>query len=451
MVATSLGELCNRVNGNEEPWYFKVCMDEGECLNEFQQKLVGTIIRTCERPFLPIVSYVHYPETLEETLIENLTQQRADRRIVDLDEVSDSSFRTLAEGVAKTRVESVLGQPTHFDTKRLFGVLDLDGLLRDILRDSVNPKARALLEAAEGRATEAREAHPGPLGIEVPREDSDAPPIIETYIDEKLPGVPNPDDTEEETWERRRRYSANYRKRIVAAYLSICNELNVSPRYASAEMILQISDKCMRDFLLQVDSIFTAQGRDLATFLRGGIPAKHQSPALVKASRKKIDNLKSRVVITPDEIRQVVHGLARLTAALQSRSTDYQHLRVPERGVFLLPIENEAGEDPSMIDLIKDAAQAGFLRILKEHGRRSIRFRVHASLAPAYEFSYRGAYYPVNLTPDDLRSLIGTADDDSLDGCVRSIERRISSHSHDRKAVNMSEDLPLFRRLESHD
>jgi hypothetical protein len=362
MIATHLGKLCNRHNGNQEPWYFKVCMDEGECLNEFQQKLVGSIVRTCERPFLPIVSYVHYyPETLEETLIENLTQQRADRRIVELDQVSDSSFRTLAEGVARTRVESVLGRPDHFETKRIFGVLDLDGLLRDILRESVNPRAKALLEAADRRAKEAREAHGAPSGIAAPHDDSDVPRIIETYIDQRLPGAPPPEDAEEETWERRRRYSANYRKRIVAAYLSICNEFNVSPRYASAEMILQISDKCIRDFLLQVDSIFTARGCDLEMFLRGGIPAKDQSPALVTASRKKLNNLKSRVVIAPDEIRQVVHGLAKLTAVLQSRSTDYRHLRIPERGIFSLPIEIEATEDLSMVDLIKDAAQAGFL------------------------------------------------------------------------------------------
>ncbi len=152
MIAAHLVELCNLHNDGREPWYFKVCMDEGECLNEFQQRLVGTIIRTCERPFLPVVSYVHYPDTLEETLIENLSQQRADRRIVELDDISDSSFKALAEGVARARVESVLGRTANFEMKQIFGVLDLDGLLRDILRESVNPEAKALLEAAEKRA-----------------------------------------------------------------------------------------------------------------------------------------------------------------------------------------------------------------------------------------------------------------------------------------------------------
>ena len=213
-------------------------------------------------------------------------------------------------------------------------------------------------------------------------------------------------------------------------------------------MLLQTSDKCIRDFLLQVDAIYTQRGPDLGAFLRGSIPVKDQNAGLVEASRRKFDNLKSRVVIAPDQVRQVVHGLAKLTEALQSRGADLQHLSVPERGVFVLSFESESAENPTMADLIKDAAQAGFLRILREQGHRSIKFRVHSSLAPAYGFSYRGAYYGVTLTEDDLKALIATAEESELNNWVAALEKRFSLHSTDRRP-HKAKDMPLFDKPDS--
>lgn len=77
-VAGKLAELCDAGETLNKGWHFKVCMDEGESLTRTQQLLLGTIIRTCSFPFLPIASFVDVPASEDKTLFPSLTLQRAD-------------------------------------------------------------------------------------------------------------------------------------------------------------------------------------------------------------------------------------------------------------------------------------------------------------------------------------------------------------------------------------
>jgi hypothetical protein len=72
-------------------------------------------------------------------------------------------------------------------------------------------------------------------------------------------------------------------------------------------------------------------------------------------------------------------------------------------------------------------------------------FRVHASLAPAYGFSYRGAYYEVGIDLDELKSLQNAGNLDSLRRAAQAIISRIEKQPEsDSPSTGTEPPLPLF-------
>jgi hypothetical protein len=100
-----------------------------------------------------------------------------------------------------------------------------------------------------------------------------------------------------------------------------------------------------------------------------------------------------------------VDGLGELTAELQSRCKSTTALKSSERGVFTLALSSVPNEAHQLIRLIAEVAEAGYIKILTYE--KSLEFRMHCSLAARYGFSYRGAYYKVNLQYRDLIDIIG--------------------------------------------
>src|SRR5690606_34128304 len=130
-------------------WLFKVCMDEGECLDDFQQIVLNTMLRLSKAPLFFVVSFVSYPKDATSTLIANLTLQQADRELIPLDDMTEREFRELVEGVASVRVQHQLSQEAaRFDVYKTLGPLDLNGQLLSILRGSVSAMAKSLLVEA---------------------------------------------------------------------------------------------------------------------------------------------------------------------------------------------------------------------------------------------------------------------------------------------------------------
>ena len=54
-----------------------------------------------------------------------------------------------------------------------------------------------------------------------------------------------------------------------------------------------------------------------------------------------------------------------------------------------------------------------------------INFRVHTSLAPAFGFSYRGAYYPVTVQALDVLAFADASDDQMIGRCATSLFERL--------------------------
>ncbi len=190
---------------------------------------------------------------------------------------------------------------------------------------------------------------------------------------------------------------------MVAAYLCICQEVKHEAKYASAEMVIQMSDNCIRDYLDQMHEIFVVSELPLAEFIEKRIPSNLQDVALKQASKKKREYVPASGVAAPLETLRLVEALGQLTTRIQTSLHDNRALRSSERGIFVLRVGPEGSGDP-VAKLITQASEAGFLRVL-EQGTSQWKFRVHTSLAAAFGFSYRGAYYDTPIRATDLVAL----------------------------------------------
>lgn len=421
-VAKMLTSRLRAVDGSSDhsKWSIRVCMDEGEVLTLRQQRVLNSMIRLTEWPLFYLIAYVSRPHDATTTYLPNQTLQKADRQILVRDEMSDRDFRTLAEGVVNVRLRSYGSPKQTLKTNKLLGPLDLNGLLVRILGQSEDPESRRLLEAARAAA----------IGDEGP------PPIFETYLQWRRPELSR--DTDGSSFQRRRQSSAGVRKQMVAAYLSICREAGSRPMYASSDMVFQIADKCVRDYLWEMDALFTDEGKGLHDFLASSIDAARQNHSLQGAAREKIALLKERVISAAAEANQFVDGLAQITAIIQSTGRNFEQLRTPERGIFSYRRDPSVGRvADEHLYMIRDAAEAGFLRIVEDDESAEIRFRVHASLAPYYGFSYRGAYYSAAVLADEdiyaLRSASTTA---AMASAVNSIVTRVTGRRPSKRPAN---------------
>ena len=436
-VAHRMASLCDtaRSADNEQKWHFKVCMDEGECLSGFQQKVMNTFVRLAEWPLFPIVSYVGRPDDISTTLVSGLSHQKADRQLIVLDEMDRSEFLELAEGVASVRCKEALNdQGVSFIARQVLGTLSINGLLQHLIARSEGKAGKNLIESATSFAAES------PVRM---KSKAGELPIYQAYLAEQLHLATTEAGSRAE---ERRQESEQYRKKMVAAYLSICRLLKVRRiPFASAEMVIQTSDNCVRDFLSQLDHLFRESGLDLRSFLNAELSWEIQANAIRAASYEKRDSIPESGVLAPVETGRLIKGLATITAAIQVASDDGRHLRSTERGLFrLAATEGRAGDVENALTLIRDAADAGFLRLYKQ-GDDIKHFRVHASLAPAYGFSYRGAYYEVRIDLVDFKSVQSAKTPDDLRRITNLIVGKIEKQQEGETKPSADEPaLPLF-------
>jgi hypothetical protein len=394
VAGAALAGFCEASSQNDRNWHFKVCLDETECFSPFQQRALNTSVRLVETPVSFVVSYVRLVD-VTSTCIKSLSLQDADREVVPLDGMTDPEFTDLAEGVASIRLRRLCPTSPEFTTRAVFGDLDINELLYGILNTSTNPEAKRLLRAAEElRAT--------PFFSETREPSSISPPIYEAYILDRLAlKPPSPDSAQ---WERRRQNSAEIRKRMVAAYLCICKELKTQVKYAGAKMILQMSDCCIRDYLSMLDSVFQSLDVPVCEFAGRRVSANEQDNAIRAVSRRKNETIPKSEVGSPVETLRLIDSLGQLTSRLQTATRDMKGLKSPERGLFLLAGDDSIVRTSDAMRLISEAADAGFLKMLVAEDR-TVKFRIHGSLAAAYGLSYRGAYYENVLKQSDLEPL----------------------------------------------
>jgi hypothetical protein len=155
--------------------------------------------------------------------------------------------------------------------------------------------------------------------------------------------------------------------------------------------------------------IFIKAGLDVAAFTVTQVAPEIQDAALKTASKKKKEHIPSSGVGSPAETLRIVDALGQLTARLQTTLLENRGLRSSERGLFVLNTNTGESVLEVVRRLLKEATEAGFLRIVNE-GLDQWQFRVHCSLAAAYGFSYRGAYYSTRIRLPELVAFYQEAD-----------------------------------------
>jgi energy-coupling factor transporter ATP-binding protein EcfA2 len=429
-VSPVLVRLCDEFAKEDvsQGWSFRLCLDEAEALSERQQLSLNSIVRLSEWPTFPVAAYVAPPSDDRRTLLPNLGIQRADLEYVVRDEVSDKEFEALVDGIARLRLQRGLSEAgqdepkaSGYGVRRQLGSLRINRLLERILSRSESQFASDLLNRARQGMEDVESAAPSSdetAGID--------PPIYETYLIDRLQ-LSTPDSPKQ----RRRFSSEELRKKMVAAYLSICSEVGARPEYAFADMALQTCDKCIRDFLWEMDAIFERADMSLQRFAEArGVGIDIQSSALRAASESKLARLPKLIEAAPSEAQALVEGLGELTATIQGSDPDDRHLASTERGRFVVQLDSGNQVGRALAEIIEDAAEWGFLKMLEVADSRW-EFRVHTSLAPLYGFSYRGAYYPYSLMEHEIEQLARAADARERKDVVSRIVSRVAGPPKD--------------------
>jgi len=436
IMASRLLPFCQRYGKPIADWQFKICLDESECLSPLQQRVLNTAVRLSRYPVTFVISYVRLMDDMSGTLLPSMSLSHADKETIQLDTFSDAEFSDFSSGVAAVRIERQLERRSiRFNVRNILGALDINELLFEILKTAESRKAKDLLQAAYELA---RTEFYKDIQAESTRK-SKYPPIYQAYlIARRQVEIPGANSAK---WERRSKDSVEIRKRMVAAYLCICKEFKHEVRYASADMLEQMSDGCIRDYLLQMNEVFIQTKRSLRQFLERKVSFTEQNVALKRASEKKRDFLPRSGVGAPRETELLIDGLAQLTEHIQTSGadragaipSDIRALASTERGVFVLDVlprlpENLQGSTPGQVEafqIISEAADTGFLRIV-ERSESKWRFRVHCSLAAAYGFSYRGAYYNTQIGTSDVVALFGEVEPQRRARLIQTLGARLA-------------------------
>ena len=439
-VSKMLGE--SAVTSDEDSWHFKCCFDEAECLDKRQRIALNTIIRTSNSPLSYVVSFVGQPNDLSLTQHENLTVQKADRNLLHLDALSRPQFERLCDGVANIRISAGLSKQdlpdlqNAFSTSSVLGKLNLNQIIAELVKTSEGQAAKDLTKLATDFEDSAwiNNRNPG-----------EALPYVESYLSDRLNLSP---PTSKLPSDKREQASREFRKKFVASYLSICSELGTKKiPYAFANMVFGLSDNCIRDYLSNMYHIFELAKLEVHEFSTTTIGWEVQSSALHEASREKLESIGTgEDVSNPERVRRLTIALGELTGLVQKGKSNVTHLKSPERGIFhfgeaLLSESGSNSSDRELHQIFRDASEAGFFRI-KRDGENILGFRVHASLAPSFGFSYRSPQYQIPIKKSDLTSILKTSDDDELKKIAARIAARIGKTRDDPDQLKLFELAP---------
>jgi hypothetical protein len=417
-------------------WHCKFCFDESECLSAKQQKVLNSMIRLSRYPLFYVASFVRQPDDSFSTYIPNLSVGKADCQFIFIDNEMerDSLFRNFVEGVSRVRIEHILNSNATFELSKILGRLSINKLLQDIMTTSVSSNVKQLLIDASEFTTTA-------FYIDQFKDDPEnILPIYQTYLFKML-NIQLPIENQEQ-WSRRKEDCEQFRKKMVSAYLSICDEFNFSVRYCSADMVIQMSDTCIRDFLSQMDSIFKESGLELSEFLTREVSIDIQDRALKRASREKLESMPKIGARHHRECSNLVNAIGKLTQQLQHRHPENKQLQRPELGnfVLILPKTNSINfENPTKV--LFESVEYGYIRVLEKDEARIV-FRLHTSLAPQFLTSYRGSYYECIIDPNVLIFFQNNTDSDVLTSYLKDL---VTSYYRDEKVDSIQ--ISLFDNL----
>jgi len=427
----NFGELSSIVSTNvlsSNNYRVKVCLDECETLSSAQTMVLNTLVRLCKYPVYYIFSYVRLPDDTSTTYLPNLSVVKADADNISLDSFEIGNFKEFADGVAQVRLRKYYNDDNLiFSSDALLGKLSINALLSSQLAKSESTKSKALIDKSKEYAN-------FPYFSEYIEEKH--PPIYQTYLVESLDiDITKPKSKKE----IRKDKSQNIRKKMVASYLSICHEYRMKPLYCSSEMLFHLCDKSIREYIMLMNDLFNSIENPNKSINSTQIPIATQNTIFKTFSKKKFESIRSGAASAVGAIKLLVYGFSKITSAIQSSSADNAHLKSIERGQFVLTKKTISSKVEDIMLAINEAAEAGFIKVLKNNNEK-VTFRIHTSLAPYYEFSYRGAFYEVAILESEMSKLVESESISDVDKVIDMIVKRINkigNKTEDKKQLSM--------------
>lgn len=400
-LASGLRNLaCSNDGTCSAGFHLKICIDDCETLQPAQQRFLNSLVRSTRNPLFWVVSYVSVDYDSTNTVHFNQTLSDADRTQLLLDDMGNSEFYRLCEGVSLLRIyysdPSLRAVPltelprSFFRLDDLLGKVSLNALLASQAAHSLSADFTKLVERARASGMRTGRNH--------------VPPIFETYVLEKL-GHRLAD-------EREANLQAYLRRKNVAAMLAIFAEFRINNiPYVGATTIVSLSNLCIRDYLELIGSIYDEalrrkEIRTVADLRQRETPLSQdvQRVGVRNSSRAKLDGIRNIIERDWAEATRTVEFIGKLTALLQSNPNAESTLATPERGNFIFDLsalDNDKGGLPGrrafVTRVLRRCEADGLLRPARpdqndDEDAHELAFHLHRRFAPEFGFSYRGPY-----------------------------------------------------------
>jgi energy-coupling factor transporter ATP-binding protein EcfA2 len=442
-VAGILLGLCSQresdMNSNTEKisrkWTLKVCIDQAESPEHYQQKAINTMIARQETGDVSFaIASLEGRIDISGTYIPRHPLTDADRMHQSLDEIYEKSsrFHEFITAVSELRFGRFIGKnDIVVDLKNVLGEWDINALLYPKLKKSESEEVRNFigvakknkgirffdlkrkelpLEQLELSEIKERKDNLAELSEFLPegKEDEDRLdifPFYQTYLAKKL-NLKLPHEESEE-YEIRAQKSREIRKKMVAAMLCLCREFNCKIPYGGYYMVISMSDSCIRDFLRQMHEIYLTENTTARNFVKRKISPLKQEKAIHNASNSRYAGISTTAPYHVLEVRNLIDSLGKITAEIQSAYFDQSSLKTVEKGRFSIKYSSMKEDDSrNLRDILSIAKDCHYIKIIGNiDNEKEILFRLHRLFAPHFGFSYRGAYSNVVLDGEDLLRL----------------------------------------------
>ncbi|MEL4304377.1 hypothetical protein [Methanococcoides sp. LMO-2] len=421
-------------------WTLKVCLDQVESPENYQLRAINTMVARLSGSNVSFaIATVKKNMDIISTYIPNHPLTDADRMHYDLDEIyrkEPGKFKEFISNVSELRFRKYTGKDDiSVDLPYILGEWDINTLLYPLINKSENKNAKELLKRAKlnmGNKFFEFDRKDLPLdqliddGLCEKTEISEAqeiliPPIFQTYLVEKL--NLNIDDSKATNYEIRAFKSSTVRKEMVVAMLCLCKEYGLPVPYAGYNMVVDMSDQCIRDFLLQMHHIYVVQAKSPEEFVQKPVNIRKQFKALKNASNARYDGIKNDVSY---EIGQLIYSIGKITAEVQSAYNDSSSFKRDEKGRFYINYALiKSNKDKERLKRILKLARDSFCIKVLEESQESIVFRLHNLFAPKFSFSYRGSYSNVKISGEDLLYLCITDNEKDVNSKIDKVTSKL--------------------------
>lgn len=447
-VAGILLRLCSMEEGEEEKldrdnrWTFKVCIDQTESPETYQQKAINTMIARQETGEVSFAIASLEGVDIESTYIPRHPLTDADREHYPLEKVYRDlkKYRQFIEAVTELRFKKFTGnEGISVNLKEILGEWDINALLYPALKRSEKEKVKSFIRRSEeNKGVKLFEFKRKETSLDVLEENTlyrsedeiTIPPFYQTYLTEKLE-IKLPHDRTDQG-EIRAQKSKEIRKKMVAAMLCMCKEFSFDVPYAGYNMVISMSDRCIRDFLRQMHYIYLEEGDTPTKFMQNNIHPNKQDSAIHKASEKKFSGISNELTYNSSEVMRLINALGVITSKIQSAFNDPLALKNTERGRFEIDFsqmkQTNAKELQKILGLARDSLYIKTIGDFYSYkDNKKILFRLHRLFAPKFEFSYRGAYYNVSIKGDVLLKICYAEDEQLVSNLIDNIFSEITN------------------------